>query len=526
MKSQKSALFIILMVIMFVFGSCAAIVFLAMLNLESKLAQVVNTLGGLDDKTTLLEIKGHLSELTKVLNGFSALYFILATSASICFVIVSVIAYRLLIKPLTSGIKHLNTEVRNLITITKAIYLESRLLMKSSNDQKDGVQTSLSAIEETNAMAKQTRNASTESAQLTNHINEKAKEGQKLMVEMNQSIKEIGELSEQLNGLTDVIKQIVKKTDVINDIVFQTNLLSFNASIEAERAGEHGKGFSVVAAEVGNLANLSGNAAREIDQLLKDSHTNVKQIVEKTQSKIAVSTEQSKKAVGAFESIANQIQSVTTQMNHIREAVSEQEKGTQKTSDVSLDMEKNSENNLKIAHSTGDLAQKMTKAVANLDQPLRVLKHLVETNINAKDEESQNIEIFFPWEKRLAIGIESIDKQHRALVDQFNNLYTKMINFKPHAEIMQSFCKLIELSKYHFEYEERLITKYQFEDEKNHKDKHMAIGKTLEDLKERAEKGEDVFNRDLLKIFQNWLINHILVENRKYVTLFKENNVQ
>ena len=66
-----------------------------------------------------------------------------------------------------------------------------------------------------------------------------------------------------------IIQEIEDKTKAIDEIVFQTKLLSFNASVEAERAGEHGRGFSVVAQEVGNLAQLSGKSAAEINEILK-----------------------------------------------------------------------------------------------------------------------------------------------------------------------------------------------------------------------------------------------------------------
>ena len=51
--------------------------------------------------------------------------------------------------------------------------------------------------------------------------------------------------------------------------MFKTQLLSFNASIEAARAGQHGRGFAVVAEEVGHLAQTSGKAAEEIRNLLE-----------------------------------------------------------------------------------------------------------------------------------------------------------------------------------------------------------------------------------------------------------------
>lgn len=75
----------------------------------------------------------------------------------------------------------------------------------------------------------------------------------------------------EIKEILEVIPLIKKKTNIIDEIVFKTQLLSFNASIEAERAGENGRGFSVVAQEIGNLAQTSGSAASDISDLIKSS---------------------------------------------------------------------------------------------------------------------------------------------------------------------------------------------------------------------------------------------------------------
>jgi methyl-accepting chemotaxis protein len=102
----------------------------------------------------------------------------------------------------------------------------------------------------------------------------------------SQIIERSSKNSESFESILLIIKTIEEKTKVINDIVFQTKLLSFNASVEAARAGELGKGFSVVAEEVGNLAELSGKASFEINSLLEESLKKVSLLIKKADNEI------------------------------------------------------------------------------------------------------------------------------------------------------------------------------------------------------------------------------------------------
>jgi methyl-accepting chemotaxis protein len=100
-----------------------------------------------------------------------------------------------------------------------------------------------------------------------------------LTTQARQSAEQGGGVVEQtalaMHSIDAAGQRIAEILATIREISFQTHILALNAAVEAARAGEHGRGFAIVAAEVRQLASRSGEAASEIEQLIRDSQEKV-----------------------------------------------------------------------------------------------------------------------------------------------------------------------------------------------------------------------------------------------------------
>lgn len=96
---------------------------------------------------------------------------------------------------------------------------------------------------------------------------------------LNNIAENMQSVSESVNTLDSESDEVTKSLGIISDIADQTNLLALNAAIEAARAGEHGRGFAVVADEVKALSERTKNATVEITQTLQKFRSRVEQML-------------------------------------------------------------------------------------------------------------------------------------------------------------------------------------------------------------------------------------------------------
>jgi methyl-accepting chemotaxis protein len=162
---------------------------------------------------------------------------------------------------------------------------------------------------------------------------------------------EVTGVGKQASESLTYVKEIAGKISIINDIAFQTNLLALNAAVEAARAGQYGKGFSVVAAEVKKLAERSGNAAKDINELSRKSLQITENSV-KSMNSLIPEIERTANLVSEI-SVSSKEQSASTE--HINLAIQQLNEISQESSSSSDNVALSSQNLEKQAEKLKEL---------------------------------------------------------------------------------------------------------------------------------------------------------------------------
>lgn len=169
-----------------------------------------------------------------------------------------------------------------------------------------------------------------------------------------ESVKLVGELEKQSNEVGEIVQAVVRIAD-------QTNLLALNAAIEAARAGEHGKGFAVVADEVRNLAETSEKSARSIRELVNEIQSNVKVVVEDIESAGKAANEEVEKAKKTTEDLVK-----------IKEEVELVMAGIIEVSENAVDANKGAGEFLSIAEQIAAAAEQQSSATEEVEKAIQM----------------------------------------------------------------------------------------------------------------------------------------------------------
>ena len=121
------------------------------------------------------------------------------------------------------------------------------------------------------------------------------------------------------------------------------------------------------------------------------------------------------------------------------------------------------------------------------------------------------------WSNELSVGIDSIDEQHKKLVNMINALNDAMQTGSSNDLLGKIFSGLAAYTQKHFAYEENMFAEYGYTDSEEHKRQHNELIAQVVELKEKfMENPQGTISADLMQFLKRWLTNHIMRTDKDY----------
>ena len=302
-------------------------------------------------------------------------------------------------------IDKINKRVEEAGSATENLIGTINYISKNVENQIKAITKVVDQIQSYSALAEQVSASTTDSQEIAEKTMEVAKEGN-IAVDnsiraMNDIEKSVDFVKEVVNSLSKQATQVDNMLQIIKNISSQTNLLALNAAIEAARAGEHGRGFAVVADEVRKLANQSDEAAEQISATIKD----INQSISKTIDAMDTSSNKVKEGVSianntnlVFNEIIKSIETTTTVTREISAAIGEQVTTLQDVTLSTEDLGRSSESIMAMIGTMLMNTEHTQSSIAALQQTSKNLLHInnkileiINNNDKDKDERTYTL---------------------------------------------------------------------------------------------------------------------------------------
>ncbi len=272
--------------------------------------------------------------------------------------------------------------------------------------------------EQTNAVAKRVQDVVARTEGIKNAAEQNYQAARNGGVAVDKSIDGLQRIQSAVMDSSDKITELGKQSqqigeiiEVIDDIAEQTNLLALNAAIEAARAGEHGKGFAVVADEVRKLAERSGKATKEIAALITSIQRGTEVAVKSMESgtlEVEKGVEIAKEAGDALAEILEVVEKTGTEIAAVVQAVN----------DISVnisEVSKTAENVAAITEENTAATEQMAAGSGQVNSSIVSIAAIAQQSAASAEEVSASTEEMNASTEEIAASAQSLSKMAQEL---------------------------------------------------------------------------------------------------------------
>jgi methyl-accepting chemotaxis protein len=257
------------------------------------------------------------------------------------------------IDQLEKMVADIKSMAQNVNGATQEVKAGSQGLSQATQEQASAIEEVAATVEEMTSSIKLNAENALDGKQKAND-----------MVNMaNKSNEGAQELARGMRDISSSSKKIGDIITTVNEVAFQTNLLALNAAVEAARAGEHGKGFAVVAEEVRALAQRSADASKQIKSLIED-----------TVNKINAGDALVKKSGESLEEIIMHIHDLSSVMEEIAAASSEQATGVDEVNRAIAQIDSTTQQNASTVEELASTSENLSNEAGGLSQTVSRFK--------------------------------------------------------------------------------------------------------------------------------------------------------